>query len=170
MLGIDGYTPVFTNNFEIRIYNMDGSSPTENSDLLTLSTDEIGNIAEEQGEIIIHYGNGLIKFPDKVTFPDVNWTLNCYCSPNVLDALRAWRKQVYDPETETKGLPSEYGRDVYFIRYDGKGTARDVIKCPGTWIGALDNGAMTQVGGDVVKVSVPLKISKVIYLKQEDFA
>lgn len=170
MLGVDANVPLTPNNFEIRIYNLDGSSPTENSDLLTLSTDEIGNIAEEQGEIVVHYGNGIIKFPDKVTFPDVTWTLNCYCSPNVLDALREWRRKVYDPDTELKGLPSEYMKTVYFIRYDGRANPRDVIKCPGTWIGALDNGAMNQAGGDIVKVSVPLKISKVIYLKQEDFA
>ena len=105
-----------------------------------------------------------------MTFPDVTWTLNCYCSPNVLDALREWRRKVYDPDTELKGLPSEYMKTVYFIRYDGRGNPRDVVKCPGTWIGALDNGAMNQAGGDIVKVSVPLKISKVIYLKQEDFA
>lgn len=168
MLGVDNYVPLTVNNFEIRIYNMDGSAPTEFSDLLTLSTDEIGAVAEEEGIITVHYGNGLIKFPSKVTFSDITWTLNCYCEPNVYEALRAWRKQVYDPDTERMGLPSEYMKVVYFIRYDGQGNVRDVIKCPGTWIGALDNGAMNQEGGAVVKVSVPLVISKVIYLKQSD--
>ena len=160
--------PLTTNNFEVRIYNMDGSSPTEFSELLTLSTDEVGNIQEEQDSIVVHYGNGLIKFPSKVNYSDVTWTLNCYCSPNVLEALRAWRRQVYDPDTEKMGLPSEYMRQVWFIRYDGQGNVRDIIRCPGTWIGALDNGAMNQTGGDVVKVSVPFVISKAIYLKPED--
>lgn len=155
-------------NFEIRIYNMDGSTPSEFSDLLTLSTDEVGNISEEQDTIVVHYGNGLIKFPSKVTFSDVTWTLNCYCEPNVLESLREWRRQVYDPATERMGLPSEYMRQVFFIKYDGQGNVRDVIRCPGTWIGALDNGAMNQTGGDVVKVSVPLVISRAIYLKPED--
>ena len=145
MLGVDNYVPLTTNNFEVRIYNMDGSSPTEFSELLTLSTDEVGNIQEEQDSIVVHYGNGLIKF-----------------------ALRAWRRQVYDPDTEKMGLPSEYMRQVWFIRYDGQGNVRDVIRCPGTWVGALDNGAMNQAGGDVVKVSVPFVISKAIYLKPED--
>ena len=90
MLGIDNFVPLTTNNFEVRIYNMDGSSPTEFSDLLTLSTDEVGEIAEEQDSIVVHYGNGLIKFPSKVTFSEVDWTLNCYCEPNVLNALREW--------------------------------------------------------------------------------
>lgn len=168
MLGIDNYVPLTTNNFEIRIYNMDGSSPTEFSDLLTLSTDEIGNIAEEQDTIVVHYANGIIKFPSKVTFSDVDWTLNCYCEPNVLEALREWRRQVYDPDTEKMGLPSQYMRQVWFIRYDGQGNIRDAIRCPGTWIGALDNGAMNQTGGEVVKVKVPLVISRAIYMKPED--
>lgn len=168
MLGVDNYVPLTTNNFEVRIYNMDGSSPTEFSELLTLSTDEVGNIQEEQDSIVVHYGNGLIKFPSKVNYSDVTWTLNCYCSPNVLAALRDWRRQVYDPDTEKMGLPSEYMRQVWFIRYDGQGNVRDVIRCPGTWIGALDNGAMQQAGGDVVKVSVPFVISKAIYLRPED--
>lgn len=168
MLGIDNFVPLTTNNFEIRVYNMDGSTPTEFSDLLTLSTDEVGNITEEQDSIVVHYGNGVIKFPSKVTFGDVDWTLNCYCEPNVLESLRAWRKQVYDPETERMGLPSEYMKQVFFIKYDGQGNVRDVIRCPGTWIGALDNGAMNQTGGEVVKVKVPFVISRAIYLSKED--
>lgn len=168
MLGIDNYVPLTTNNFEVRVYNMDGSAPTEFSDLLTLSTDSVGAIEESQDSITVHYGNGLIKFPSKVTFNDVTWTLNCYCTPNVLEQLRAWRKQVYDPDTEKMGLPSEYMKVVYFIRYDGQGNVRDVIKAPGVWIGALSNGDMNQEGGSLVKISVPFVISRVIYLKQTD--
>lgn len=168
MLGVDNYVPLTTNNFEVRIYNMDGSSPAEFSDLLTLSTDEVGNIVEEQDSIVVHYGNGVIKFPSKVTFADVDWTLNCYCTPNVLESLREWRRMVYDPQTEKMGLPTEYMRQVYFIRYDGQGNVRDVIKCPGTWIGALDNGSMNQQGGEIVKVKVPFIISRAIYLTSSD--
>ena len=105
MLGVDNYVPLMKNNFEIRIYNMDGTSPSEFSDLLTLSTDEVGEITEDQDSITVHYGNGVIQFPGKVTYADVDWTLNCYCEPNVLESLRAWRKQVYDPDTEKMGLP-----------------------------------------------------------------
>lgn len=168
MLGVDASVPLTTNNFEIRVYNMDGTSPTEFSNLLTLSTDEVGNVQEEQDSIVVHYGNGIIKFPSKVTFADIEWTLNCYCEPNVLESLREWRRQVYDPDTERMGLPSEYMRQVYFIRYDGQGNARDAIRCPGTWIGALDNGSYNQQGGEVVKVKVPFVISKAIYLKKSD--
>lgn len=154
-------------NFEIRIYNMDGSSPTEFSDLLTLSTSDVGAIEESQDVITVHYGNSVIKFPNKVSFNDVTWNLNCYCEPSVFDALRAWRKQVYDPDTEKMGLPSQYMRQVYFLRYDGQGNIKDGIRCPGTWIGALSNGAYNQEGG-LVQVSVPLIISKAIYLTESD--
>jgi len=168
MLGIDNFVPLTVNNFEVRVYNMDGTAPTEFSDLLTLSTDEVGSIQEEQDTIIVHYGNGLIKFPSKVTFSDVDWTLNCFCEPNVLDALRTWRAQVKDPVTEKMGLPSQYMKQVFFIKYDGQGGVRDVIRCPGTWIGALDNGAMNQTGGEIVKIKVPFIISRAIYLNQFD--
>lgn len=168
MLGIDNYVPLTTNNFEIRIYGMDGTSPTENADLLTLSTDSIGSISESQDVITVHYGNGIIKFPSKVSFSDVDWTLNCYCQPNVLEALRAWKKQVFNPDNEFMGLPSQYMRTAYFIRYDGQGNIRDCIKCPGVWIKDLNNGDMNQAGGDIVKVSVQLVISKAIYLTQEE--
>lgn len=169
MLGIDNYVPLTTNNFEVRIYNMDGSTPTEFSELLTLTTDEVSSIQEEEDIITVHYGNGIIKFPSKVTFANVDWTLNCYCEPNVLEALRAWRKKVYDPDTEKMGLPSEYMKQVYFIKYDGQGNPRDIIRCPGTWIGALDNGSMNQTGGDVVKVKVPFIISRAIYMSKSEF-
>lgn len=66
------------------------------------------------------------------------------------------------------GLPSEYMKQVFFIKYDGQGNVRDVIRCPGTWIGALDNGAMNQTGGELVKIKVPFIISRVIYMSQSD--
>lgn len=168
MLGVDTFVPIMQNNFEIRIYGMDGSAPTENANLLTLSTNEIGNIQEDQDVITVHYGNGIVKFPAKVSFQDVDWTLNCYCEPNVLEALRDWRKQVYDANTERMGLPSQYMRTAYFIRYDGAGQkARDIIKCPGCWIKGLDNGGMNQEGG-LVQVKTTLVISRAIYLTGDD--
>ena len=169
MFGVDNYVPLTNNNFEVRIYNMDGSQPGDYSELLTLSTDSVGAIEENQDVITVHYGNGLIKFPSKVGFNDVTWTLNCYCEPNVLEGLRAWRRQIYDPDTERMGLPSEYMRQVYFIKYDGQGRARDVIRCPGTWISGLNNGDGNQSGGSVVQISVQFVISKAIYMKPEDF-
>ena len=169
MLGIDNYVPLTTNNFEIRIYNMDGTTPSEFSDLLTLSTDEVAEITETEDAIDVHYGNGIIRFPGKVTYGEVDWTLNCYCEPNVLSSLREWRSKVYDPVTEKMGLPSDFMRQVFFIKYDGRGTARDIIRCPGTWIKDLSNGSMQQTGNDLVKVKVTLVISKAIYMKPEDF-
>jgi len=147
---------------------MDGSSPAEFSDTLTLSTQDVGEIQETQESITVHYGNGFVKFPQKVSYNSVQWTLNCYTTPNVLEALRAWRKQVYDPLTECLGLPSQYMRQVYFIKYDGTGgQARDIIKCPGTWISSLNNGGMDQTGG-IVTVTCTFEISRAIYLKPED--
>lgn len=135
---------------------------------MTLSTSEIGEIQEEQDEITVHYGNGVVKFPSKVTFSDVDWTLNCYCSPNTLQALRDWRQQVYNTRTELMGLPSQYMRTVYFIRYTGNGQIADCIKCPGVWIRGLKNGNMDQEGGAVVQVGVTLVISKADYLTEAE--
>ena len=164
MLGVDSYVPLTTNNFEVRIYGTTERNQTDNSQLLTLATNEVGEIVEEQDVITVHYGNGLVKFPSKVSFSDVDWTLNCYCTPSVLTALRDWRKQVYDPDTERMGLPTEYMRTAYFIKYDGQGNVRDVIKAPGVWCRGLKNGAMNQEGGSLVQVGVTLVISKAIYL------
>lgn len=168
MLGIDNYVPLSKQNFEIRIYNMDGTTPSEFSDLLTLSTKEAAEISESEDAIEVHYGNGVIYFPGKVTYSEVDWTLQCYTSPNVVQALRDWRSKVYDPVTEKMGLPSDYMRQVFFIKYDGQGNPRDIIRCPGTWIKDLKNGSMDQSGG-LVEVSVTLVISKAIYMKPEDF-
>ena len=162
MLGIDNSVPLTTNNFEVRIYDMNGEQ-SDFSQFLTLSTDQVGAIREEQNEIIVHYGNGIIKFPSKVTYANVDWTLNCFCEPNVLEKLRVWRKLVFDSETEKMGLPSQYMKQVFFIKYDGQGNVRDVIRCPGTWINGLDSGEHNQEGGSVVKVKVQFVISKAIY-------
>lgn len=168
MLGVDSYVPLVVNNFEIRLFNMDGSSMSSNSDLLTLSTDSIGAIEESQDIITVHYGNGIIKFPSKTTFNDLSWSLNCYCAPNVLGALRDWRTQVYDAKTEKIGLPSEYMKLAYIVRYDQQGNERDVLKLPGVWISSLNYGDMSQAGGSLVQVSVTLVVSKVIPLTEAE--
>lgn len=168
MLGNDATVPLTVNNFEIRLYNMDGTTPEGNSDLLTLSTSEIGEISEEQDIITVHYGNGIIKFPSKVSYGDVDWTLNCYCEPNVFEAIRVWRNQVYDAQTEKMGLPSQYMKQAYFIRYDGQGNERDVMRSPGVWISSLRYGSMNQEGGSLVQVTVGLVISKMIPLTEAE--
>lgn len=170
MLGVDNFVPLTVQNFELRLFNMDGSAMSANSDLLTLSTDSIGAIEENQDIIIVHYGNGIIKFPSKVSFNDINWTLNCYCSPNVLGALREWRSQVYDAKTEKIGLPSEYMKLCYIVRYDAQGNERDVLKMPGVWVSSLNYGDMNQQGGELVKVSLTLVVSKVIPLTEAERA
>jgi len=167
-LGLDARVPLTTNNFEIRIVNNDGT-PFGPSDLLTLSTDSIGAIEEEQDIIIVHYGNGILKYPSKVTFPDTEWVLNCFTEPNVLQALRDWRELIQRRVDQRMGLPSEYMKSVYFLKYDGQYNLRDVIHCPGTWIGAMSNGDMNQEGGAIVQATVPLIISQVIYLRQEEW-
>ena len=170
MLGVDQFVPLTTQNFELRLFNMDGSAMSANSDLLTLSTDSIGAIEENQDIITVHYGNGIIKFPSKVSFNDVTWTLNCYCSPNVLGALREWRSQVYDAKTEKIGLPSQYMKLCYIVRYDAQGNERDVLKMPGVWVSSLNYGDMNQQGGELVKVSLTLVVSKVIPLTEAERA
>lgn len=172
MLGVDSYVPIMTNNFEIRIYSNGGltgtGTQTSYSDLLTLSTDSIGAIEENQDDITVHYGNGIIRFPTKVTYGDVNWTLNCYCSPDVAGKLQEWRQQVYDPITERMGLPTEYMRNVYFIRYDPQWNCKQAIRCPGTWIKGLNYGDYNQAGGNVVQVQTTLVISKAFYMSEAD--
>lgn len=149
---------------------MDGQIGQDNvSQVLTMTTDSVGQIVENQGSIEVHYGNGIIKFPSKVTFDDVPWTLNCFCEPNVLEYLRQWRRLVYNPDTEEMGLPSQYMKQVYFIKYDGQGKARDVIKAPGTWISGLQNGEMNQSGGSMVQVQTTFVISRAMYLNPSEF-
>lgn len=167
MLGQNNYVPLMQQNFEVRIYDNNDSNLGEQYKYLTLSTNAVGAVRETQDIITVEYGNGIIKFPNKVKFDNVTWTLNCFCEPSVLDALRAWRRLIFDPDTEKMGLPSEYMKQVYFIKYDGQGNVRDVIECPGTWIGPLNNGEMRQEGG-IVTVTVDFIISKAKYWKSNE--
>lgn len=94
--------------------------------------------------------------------------MNCFCSPNVLGALREWRRSVFDPATERMGLPSEYMKQAYFIRYDGQGRARDILRSPGIWIAGINYGGGNQEGGSLVQVSVTLVLSKLVPLTEAE--
>lgn len=168
MLGQDSWVPITTNNFEIRIYDNDATASSY--DYLTLTTDQIGQIQEQEDDIVVHYANGVIRFPSKVTYSDVDWTLNCYCEPDTVSKLKEWRDLVYNPKTELMGLPSQYMKNVYFIRYDGQGNVRQALKAPGCWPKGLSYGEYNQTGGSLVQISTTLVISKAIYMSQDELS
>lgn len=168
MLGQDNLVPITSNTFELRLFQLDGSQPAE-ANIMTLYTDEIGDIQEEQDIISVHYANGVQKFPAKVTFADIDWTLNYFCSPDVSQAIHEWRDQVYNGISERMGLPSEYMRNAYFIRYDGQGNPRKIIYLPCVWPGPVRETGGNQQGGEIVKISFPLVVSRMQYIKPEDY-
>ena len=75
---------------------------------------------------------------------------------------------MFDATTEKMGLPSQYFKTAYIVRYDGQGNERDVLRLPGVWLSSLSYGGMNQEGGNIVQCQVGLVVSKVIPLTEAE--
>ncbi len=132
--------------------------------MLTWSTRSIGSISEQQGSIKIWYQNEFIQFPTRVDLSDVSWNLHSYCSPNLVEPLRAWRNQCYNWKTSHGGMPSQYRKNVYITLRDIASTPRTIIKLPGVWIDAFQMSALDYETEANIEITTNLKLSRIEYL------
>lgn len=67
--------------------------------------------------ITINRGTSQMHFAGKSTFGSGKFVVNDYIGAGTKDILYAWRKNVYDAETEKTGLASDYKVDAYLLEY-----------------------------------------------------
>jgi hypothetical protein len=166
MIGQDDYMPYLKDKFEIRLYNVNSSELASFSDILTLSTDSLGEFKKGYGVIEDFYGNDSLKFAGKPTFQNVSWTIKGYVGLDSQQALVNLDKQVFDSATEKVGRPSRYMKDAYVLRDSGDGDSAysRIWKWRGVWISSLGFGDADYKSSDIVKFNCTLEVSRAIYL------
>lgn len=166
MIGQDDYMPYLKSKFEIRLYDVNSSNVASYSDILTLSTESLGEFSKTYEQITDHYGNDSYKFAGKPTYENVSWTIKGYCGLDSQQALVDMDAQVFDAVTEKTGRPSRYMKDAYVLRDSGDGDPNysRIWKWRGVWIQKLSFGDYDYKASDIVKFNCTLVVSRAIYL------
>lgn len=166
MIGQDDYMPYLKDKFEIRLYNVNSANLASFSDVLTLSTQSLGEFKKSYNVIEDYYGNDSLKFAGKPSYSSVQWTIKGYVGLDTQQALVDLDNQVFNSATEKTGRPSVYMKDAYVLRDSGDGDANysRIWKWRGVWISELGFGDHDYTAGELVKFSCTLQVSRAIYL------
>lgn len=168
MIGNDDYMPYLKDKFEIRLYPVNAANPGQSSyeDLLTLSTQSLGEFKKSYGVIEDFYGNDSVKFAGKPSFSSVSWTIKGYVGLDTQAALDNWEGQVFNSSNEHTGRPSQYMRDAYVLRDSGDGDPNysRIWKWRGVWPSEIGYGDHDYTASDLVRFTVTLQVCRAIYL------
>lgn len=168
MIGQDDYMPYLKDKFEIRLYPVNSTAGETNSydELLTLSTQSLGEFKKSYQAIEDFYGNDSVKFAGKPSFSSVSWTIKGYVGLDTQAALVAWDNQVFHSQTEKVGRPSQYMRDAYVLRDSGDGDPNysRIWKWRGVWPQEVGFGDHDYTASDLVRFNVTLQVCRAYYL------
>lgn len=166
MIGQDDYMPYLKDKFEIRLYDVNSSDIASFSDVLTLSTQSLGDFKKSYTVLEDFYGNDSLKFAGKPQFTGVQWTIKGYVGLDSQQALVNLDNQVFDSATERVGRPSKYMKDAYVLRDSGDGDSKysRIWKWRGVWLSELSFGEHDYTASDLVRFTCTMQVSRAIYL------
>ncbi len=76
--------------------------------LLCWLSESIPPIIETNDPVTLGYGNRDAKVAGKTTFSEGSWSLKDFIDADTEKIIIAWRRMVYNPQTEQIGWASDY--------------------------------------------------------------
>lgn len=141
-----------TNNFEVAIEGL--------TDDFTLSIQSTGLPTTSNDPIELSYGNSKVKVAGQATFEDVSLVVNDYITIDIERQCHAWRKQVYDPETDAVGWAEKYKRNGRIYQYGPDGTVIRTWRIIGVWPTSIDSGELNYDGAEKKQITMSLSVDK----------
>ena len=172
-LASDGYEVQRTNNFEITISGIgEITGDMSHPDTITLAV-ESGFLPSEDNSVqALNYGNTHVKVAGTVTYTGGSLVVKDIISENedIEAIIVAWRKAVYNPETDQIGLAFNYKKEGTIIQYAPDGSMERVWKLQGVWpksvnYGTLDYGS----GGSIKTIEVGIEYDKAMIEPRHQF-
>ena len=165
-LASDGFEVQRTNNFEIVLSGLgDLTGNIADTRTIKLAVDSGFLPSEESASQELNYSNMSIKVAGTTTYSGGSITVKDVISENsdVESIINAWRKTVYDPETDKVGLAFNYKRDARIIQYAPDGTMERTWKLQGVWPRSVNYGSLQYgTGGAIKTIEIGLEYDKAI--------
>jgi len=156
------FEPQRVNNAVIRIDGLGGAGIDDNFLVLSVSSFPLPKV--NNNPIEVGYLNEKRKFAGNPTFDDLSVVFNDYIDVGTAALLMRWRYSVYNPETGTIGLASQYKKrgDVTLFAPNGVDRYDRVYELVGVWPSQYDPGEIDHEGEGVVKITLTLTIDKAV--------
>lgn len=103
---IGQYTPRHRNHFELQVTGIPGFDTDDG--ILVISLKSVTLPKEETNVITLPYLNTELHYAGKTTVGQFEAEFYNFCDQDTYEKLRAWRKLVYDQDTQKQGLSSQY--------------------------------------------------------------
>lgn len=152
------YEPQRTNNFQVEIYGLPGAG-TETV-MLALADFSLPNVTNDPIEV--QHGNTNVKFAGVArwqgsdTLSVIDWI-----TTDVEKCIVAWRKLVYNPETDAIGWAVNYKKNGLVTEFGPDGTFERSWKYKGLWPSGANYGStMSHEGNEVKKVELQIAYDK----------
>ena len=160
-----GYEPQRPNNFKLIVNGLPGG--IGDSDIIFLGIENLEIPSDEDGVIVIRWGNESRKVSGDTEVSDMPMTLRDFVDAKVRRAFNDWRNLVYNPDTGVKGLASSYKKTgaIFLTSPDGV-TFKRVAQCRGIWPRKRPGGSLTMnAGNNLVLLDCPLVCDRVTWLQ-----
>lgn len=145
------------NNFEISIPDVGGRT-------LTLAIDQGFLPNESTDPVKLDYGNSVVNVAGKTTYSDGQIVIKDIIQQDTEKIVTAWRKQVYDPETDRVGFAVEYKKQARIIEYAPDGTLARTWKIIGAFPTSVNYGTLDYSSGDKKTIEMTITYDKAIRL------
>jgi hypothetical protein len=172
MIGQDAWEPQRTNNFELQFMDIGNlvsidkglHMPGNSSELLTLSTKDVGSLTTNISALQVNYGNNQINFAGKPSYSNVAITYNDFIGIQTERIIMAWSRLVYDPKTEKVGRASQYKKNGYLLEFSPDGDFVKMWQLEGAFPADVSFDSYSNENNSIRSINVTFYVDKVMPL------
>lgn len=147
------FEPQRRNNFTLRI------EVGENR-IIQRSLDAFPLPKEANEVISVNYGNEARKVAGRVTFDDLELVLKDFVDTPTAEAMIAWRRLVYNPDTGAIGNAADYKKEGEVVMFAPDGSRERSWRLMGIWPSRLDPGSGDMNAAEANKITTTLTVDK----------
>ncbi len=133
-------------------------------DVLRLSVSKTTLPTETNEEIELAYGNEKVWIAGQTTYEASTLELRDTIDAGTADALMAWRRDVYDPDTGNIGRASTYKRTASLFLLASDGSTYREWQLIGCWPQSVKAGDLDMTDNNVVLIEATIRYDRAIYL------
>lgn len=162
---INDLEPQRMNNWTLEITDLPGQQADTQSIILGLQAFQLPT--ETSDLIEVYYMNERRQYAGRTMYDGGTLSLTDWIDRGTANAIRKWRKQVYDPDTGRVGIKTQYAKqgDIYLYAPGGEAITPTTVKqwrLLNLWPVSVSWGQLDMSGSDKVQIEVQLVYDKAI--------
>lgn len=152
------FCPQLQSNFSLEIALDDAGDQM----LIMQGLESFDAPTESSQEITLDYANEQRFVAGKTQYHTSELKLKDFVDMGVANAVIKWRRQVYNPESGSVGLPRDYKKSADLTLSAPNGSAIRIWKLFGVWPQSVHYGTLSMTSNDKVLISVTLRYDRAV--------